>query len=218
MSATIITIAQHKGGAGKTTLTTQLAVAVSHDHHKVLVIDSDPQGSTSEWHRERVKTLGRKNKIGVMATQGWKLIRDLPNLIDEYDYILIDTPPHAESEASIAVRLSHLVLMPVQPSPLDVWACAPTIKLILDEKKPVMLVMNRVPAKSKLNETMMEKLATLKINVAKQSLGNRTIFAGSMIKGLGVIEHEPRSIASEEIQILWKDIQKYLKKLLLNRL
>lgn len=213
MTAKILTIAQHKGGAGKTTITTQLASMIAHDQHKVLLIDSDPQGSSREWFEARVKTLGRKNKMTLSVSQGWSLMRDLPAYKKDYDFILIDTPPHANSEASIAIRLADLVLMPVQPSPLDVWACAPTITLILEEKKPVMLVMNRVPAKSKLNEAMMEKLARLKINVAKQSLGNRIVFASSMVHGLGVIEHEPRSTAREEIENLWNDIQKKLKKL-----
>lgn len=213
MTATILTIAQHKGGAGKTTLTTQLAAMMAHDQHKILLIDCDPQGSSKEWHAARVTTLGRKNKIDFSVSQGWSLIRDLPLFKKDYDFIVIDTPPHADSEASIAVRLSDMVLMPVQPSPLDIWACAPTIKLILDEKKPVMLVMNRVPAKSKLNDSMMEKLSKLKINVAKQTLGNRIAFAASMVHGLGVIEHDPRGTARDEIENLWNDIQKKIKKL-----
>lgn len=211
--AVILTIAQHKGGAGKTTLTTQLAALLTTLDKRVLVVDSDPQGSTTEWFNARHKTLGRKNKITLDTAQGWKLLRDLPALKKDYDFILIDTPPHADSEASIAVRCADIVLMPVQPSPLDVWACAPTIKLILEEKKPVMLVMNRVPAKSKLNETMMEKLSSMKIRVAKQSLGNRIAFASSIMQGLGVVEHDPRSLAADEIISLWKDIQKQLKTL-----
>jgi chromosome partitioning protein len=210
MPATIITIAQHKGGAGKTTLTTQLAVAISAEGHKILVIDADPQGSTTAWHNVRARELGRKNKIDLNSALGWKLLRDMPNFVKDYDYILIDTPPHAESEASTAIRLSHLVLMPVQPSPLDVWACAPTIKLILNEKKPVMLVLNRVPATSKLNGAIMDKLSDMKIMVAKQTLGNRVSFASSIMKGLGVIEQDPRSVAAHEILSLWGHVKSTL--------
>lgn len=154
MTGKVITIAQHKGGAGKTTLSAQLASVLSSSGANVLVIDVDPQGSLTEWHKMRCQTLGRKNKITLFQTQGWKMIRELPRMQREFDFIIIDTPPHAESEASIAIRLADLVLMPMQPSPLDVWACAPTIKLIVSEKKPLMLVMNRVPAKSKLNHTI----------------------------------------------------------------
>jgi chromosome partitioning protein len=210
MNATILTIAQHKGGAGKTTLTTQLATTISLEGHKVLVIDADPQGSSTAWHDVRMKQLGRKNKIDLNTALGWKLLRDIPKLVKEYDYILIDTPPHTDSESSTAVRLADLVLMPVQPSPLDVWACAPTIKLVLGEKKPVMLVLNRVPANSKLNNTMMDKLSAMSIVVANQTLGNRIAYASSIMKGLGVSEYEPKSIATQEILSLWQDIQQKL--------
>ncbi len=214
MSAKIITIAQHKGGAGKTTLTAQLAASLDHAGFKVLAVDVDPQGSLTEWHKMRSQTLGRKNKITLFQTQGWKLVRELPRIQREFDFVLIDTPPHAESESSIAIRLSDLVLMPMQPSPLDVWACAPTIKIIMQEKKPLMLVMNRLPPKSKLNDTIKEKLGSMNIQLAKTSLGNRVNFASSMLQGLGVIEFEPRGSAADEIKALLKEIRRHkeLKK------
>lgn len=208
MTGKIITVAQHKGGAGKTTLSTQLAVALQNDGAEVLVIDVDPQGSTSEWHKIRCDVLGRKNKIVLLQTQGWKMMREVPRLAKEYDYIIIDTPPHAESESSIAVRLADLVLMPVQPSPLDVWACAPTLKIILSEKRPLMLIMNRVPPKSNLNTAIMDKLGRMGIQVAKQSLGNRVAFASSIMHGLGVVESDPSSLAADEIRALLKEIKK----------
>lgn len=208
MTGKVITVAQHKGGAGKTTLTVQLAATLYNDGATVLVIDVDPQGSTTEWHKTRSVTLGRKNKIQLLQTQGWKMMREVPRLAKEFDYIIIDTPPHAESESSIAIRLADLVIVPVQPSPLDVWACAPTLKIILSEKKPLMLVMNRVPPKSNLNETIMDKLSGMGIQVAKQSLGNRVVFASSVMKGLGVVEFDPRSTAADEMRSLLKDIKK----------
>ncbi len=207
--AHILTIAQHKGGAGKTTLTTQLAAALSHQDEKVLLLDLDPQGSSSEWFAAREKTLGRKNKITCKSFQGYKLMREISYLNNQYDWVLIDTPPHAESETSIAVRQADLVLIPVQPSPLDVWASGPVLQLTLSEKKPFMLVMNRVPPKSKLNGVIIDKLETMKIDVARQALGNRIAFASSILQGLGVVESDPRSVAAEEIQALVRDIRKH---------
>lgn len=209
MAGKVITIAQHKGGAGKTTLSAQLAAALGLTDAKVLIIDVDPQGSLTEWHKVRSQTLGRKNKITLFQTQGWKMMRELPRIQREFDYIIVDTPPHAESESSIAIRLSDLVLMPMQPSPLDVWACAPTIKIILQEKKPLMLVMNRLPPKSKLNDTIMEKLGSMNVDVARASLGNRVAFASSMLHGLGVGEFDPRSTAAAEMAALLKEIKKH---------
>lgn len=209
MTGKVITVAQHKGGAGKTTLSTQLSAALQNDGASVLLIDVDPQGSSSEWHKARCTTLGRKNKIVLMQTQGWKMMREVPRLAKEFDYIIIDTPPHAESESTIAIRLADLVVMPVQPSPLDIWACAPTLKIILSEKRPLMLVMNRVPPKSNLNNTIMEKLDGMGIQVAKQTLGNRVAFAASIMRGLGVIESDPRGTAADEIHSLVKELKKH---------
>lgn len=209
MAGKVITIAQHKGGAGKTTLSAQLAAALGLTDAKILIIDVDPQGSLTEWHKVRSQTLGRKNKITLFQTQGWKMMRELPRIQREFDYIIVDTPPHAESESSIAIRLADLVLMPMQPSPLDVWACAPTIKIILQEKKPLMLVMNRLPAKSRLNDTIMDKLNGMSVQVARSTLGNRVAFASSMMQGLGVGEFDPRGLAAAEMADLLKEIKKH---------
>ena len=209
MTAKTITIAQHKGGAGKTTLTAQLAAAFDAAGAKVLLMDVDPQGSLTDWHKARVETLGRKNKIMLVQTQGWKMMRDMPRFKQEFDIILIDTPPHAESESSIAIRTADLVLLPIQPSPLDIWACGPTIKIALQEKRGLMLVMNRVPPKSNLNGTIMDKLENMGIQVARTTLGNRVAFAASIMRGLGVNEYDPRSASANEIRELMKDIKKH---------
>jgi chromosome partitioning protein len=207
--AHILTIAQHKGGAGKTTLSTQIAAGLHEQDQKVLLLDLDPQGSSREWFDAREKTLGRKNKIDCQSFQGWKLIRELSHLKSRYDWIVIDTPPHAESETSIAIRNADLVLIPIQPSPLDVWASGPVLQLTINERKPLMLVMNRVPPKSKLNDVIMDKLSTMGIAVARQSLGNRISFASSIMQGLGVVESDKNSVAAEEIRALIQDIRKH---------
>jgi chromosome partitioning protein len=208
MAAKIITIAQHKGGAGKTTLTAQIAACLHQNGERVCILDVDPQGSLSEWFKAREITLGRKNKMVHHQMQGWKLMRELDHLRRDFDFILIDTPPHAESESSIAVRQADLVIIPIQPSPLDIWASAPTLKLVIQEKGHLMLVLNRVPAKSKLNETILEKLRSMKITVARQTLGNRVAYASSILQGLGVVESEPKGLAAQEMQTLVQDIQK----------
>lgn len=208
MTGKVITIAQHKGGAGKTTLSVQLSVALQAAGARVALIDVDPQGSSTEWYKTRAKKLEQKNKIYSASMQGWKLMREIPSLAKEYDYILIDSPPHADSESSIAIRMADLVLVPIQPSPLDIWACGPTLQLVLQEKKSLMLVLNRVPPRAKLNEVIMDRLAKMNILVARQTLGNRVAYASSIIQGLGVIESEPSSTAAEEIRALAKEVAK----------
>ncbi len=208
MSGKIITIAQHKGGAGKTTLSAQLAAALSETGAQVLTVDVDPQGSLTEWHRAREISLGRKNRIAHKQVQGWRLMREARSYAAGFDYVVIDTPPHTESESSVAIRMADLVLMPIQPSPLDIWASAPTLKLILSEHRPLMLVLNRIPAKSRLNATIMEKLESMGINVSRQTIGNRVAFVSSIMTGLGAVEADPRGTAAEEIRGLVAEILK----------
>src|SRR5689334_4150228 len=134
MPGSVITIAQRKGGAGKTTLATQLAVAWARCGARVAALDIDPQRSFSAWVELRQARVGEK-QIGFdfAALPGWRAAQWVDDRVNGADLVLIDAPPHAETEARIAVRAAALVVVPVQPSPLDFWATAETLKLARDE-------------------------------------------------------------------------------------
>jgi hypothetical protein len=123
MAGLVITIAQRKGGAGKTTLAAQLAVAWVRQGARVAVLDIDPQGSLAAWVDLRRGRLGA-HAIGFdfAALPGWRAAPWINDRARLTDIVVIDNPPHAETEAQIAVRAAGLVLIPVQPSPLDLWA------------------------------------------------------------------------------------------------
>jgi chromosome partitioning protein len=116
----VITIAQRTGGAGKTTLAAQLAVAWARCGARVAALDSDPQGSLAAWVDLRRVRLGSK-AIGFefAALPGWRATQWIEDRAREADLVVIDNPPHAETEARMSVRAATLVLIPVQPSPLD---------------------------------------------------------------------------------------------------
>lgn len=211
MAGRIITVAQQKGGAGKTTLTAQLAVALMDGGAKVATLDIDPQGSLSLWYAARMRTLGEENTIVHSQLQGWRLKREAERYAEECDYVLIDAPPHTDSESTIAIRAADLVLVPMQPSPMDLWASKPTIKTAQKEKSPVMIVLNRVAPRTKLNAEIMDKLEELEAAVAQQKLGNRIAYAASMLEGLGVVESEPSGPAAKEIEALVREIKKHEK-------
>ena len=136
MVGLVITIAQRKGGAGKTTLATQLAVAWARCGARVAALDIDPQGSFSTWVDLRRARLGAK-AIGFdfAALPGWRAAQWVDDRVGSADLVVIDAPPHAETEARIAVRAARLVVVPVQPSPLDLWATAETLKMAQDERR-----------------------------------------------------------------------------------
>ncbi len=213
MSAKIITVAQQKGGAGKTTLAANLAIAYAQGKKKVAVVDIDPQRSLTMWHALRQELYGEEDgwkgaDLTVVPVGGWKLATALDDLRRSHDIVVIDSPPHAETDAKIAVRQAHLVVIPVQPSPMDVWATEGTLEVAQKEKVPVLMVLNRVPPRANLTEEMMFEIADYGAKVAKARIGNRVGFAGAMLKGLGVTELQPKGRAAQEICALAQEILK----------
>lgn len=206
----VLTIAQQKGGAGKTTLAAQLAAALAKDDISVATLDADPQGSLSLWYTARSASLGERNTIIHAPVQGWRLKKEAERYASECDVVIIDSPPHAESEATIAIRAADLVLIPLQPSPMDLWACRPTIKAAQDESTQALIVLNRVPPRTKLTAAITEKLNELDVTTAKTMLGNRISYASSLMEGKGVVETESASNAAvKEIKALVKELMKH---------
>lgn len=206
MAAKIITIAQQKGGAGKTTLAAHLALAWAASG-RVAIIDIDPQASLATWFKLRRERLGALAPgIEVSALGGWRVAAEVERQARSHDVVVIDTAPHAETEARIAVRAASLVLVPVQPSPMDVWATRPTLELARQERVPALLVLNRVPARANLTETMAGELAGLGAPVAAAQIGNRVALAAALAEGRGILEAAPSSRAAEEIVALAKEV------------
>ena len=207
MPGTIITIAQQKGGAGKTTLAIHLALAWAASGKRVAVIDIDPQASLSSWFRLRHERPRRgATPIEAAAVSGWRVAGEVERQARGHDIVLIDSPPHAETEARVAVRSGVLVLVPVQPSPMDLWATKPTLELARAEKRPMLLVLNRVPARAKLTGVLQGALNALDVPLAEARIGNRVALAAAINEGQGILEYEPSSAAAREIKALAEEV------------
>lgn len=210
MAEKVITIAQQKGGAGKTTLAAHLAVAWSQRGKRVAIIDIDPQGSLTQWHKLREKRFGEGyTGLTFAALSGWRVGSEVARLRRNHDLIIIDSPPHTETEARTAIRNADLILLPVQPSPTDLWATKATLDLAKAENIPVRVVLNRVTSNSKLAMAIADQLPDL----AKTQLGNRVLFASSFLEGRSVTELAPGSPAAIEIKMLSEEIGRVLKTL-----
>ena len=171
-------------------------------------MDIDPQPSLSAWHGLRAGSPKSLSTIHLSTVSGWRVGTELDRLKNDYDFVVIDCPPHAETETKNAMRAASLVVIPVQPSPMDVWATEPTAAFAAQQGTDVRLVLNRVPPRSRLVETVQGMLKDKNLRLADNALGNRVAFAASLMDGMGVTESEPSSQAADEIRALALELEK----------
>jgi chromosome partitioning protein len=207
--ALVITVAQQKGGAGKTMLAANLAAAMAPDR-RVCLLDIDPQRSLKRWHEIRARHSKPLPVIGFSDVSGWRLRAELGKLMKGYDALIVDTPPQVDTEAKLAIRSADLVLVPMQPSPPDLWAAEGTVQLAKTEKRPTRLVLNRAPAASKLRSMVEAEAAAAGYGLLASTLGNRAGFANAFAQGMGATEAAPKSVAAQEILALLREIERVI--------
>jgi chromosome partitioning protein len=197
--ALVITVAQQKGGAGKTMIAANLAASWAAAH-RVALLDIDPQKTLTRWHALRA----RRDVPPILFSDvsGWRLRRELERLRNEADLLVVDTPPHIDSDAARAIREANLVVIPLQPSPPDLWAAEGSLKLAATEQRRVALVLNRAPAKSRLRYSMEAEIAGMGLALVPAVLGNRLGYAQAFAQGMGVAEASPKSLAAREFAAL----------------
>jgi chromosome partitioning protein len=200
--AVVITVAQQKGGTGKTTLAANLGAALAATR-RVALLDIDPQHSLTRWNALRPASA---MKLTFSDVSGWRVTSELDRLRAAHDVVVIDSPPQIDTDARLAIRGANLVLVPVQPSPPDIWAAEGTLKLAAAEKRRAAMVLNRVPAAGKLREIMAAQIKASGNPLLAVTIGNRTGFATAFAEGLGITEAAPRSIAANELRALLTEL------------
>jgi chromosome partitioning protein len=202
--ALVYAVVQQKGGAGKTTLVANLAAAWAGSR-RVAMIDVDPQRSLSRWHTLRAGRVPAAAAITLSEIGGWRLAFEIGRLREGHDIVLIDTAGQLDLGARLAVRGADRVLLPMQPSAPDLWATTATTALAAEERRPCLVVLNRV-GNARLRADMAGALATAELTVAAAVLGNRSAFAASFAVGLGVVEGARKTLAGREVMALRDEI------------
>ena len=206
----VVTVAQQKGGAGKTTLVIQLATAFRAGGVRVALVDIDPQASLSGWMKRREHRPQPAPDLRLSMVGGWRLGVEVDRLKRDADLIIVDTPPHAATDAKGAIRAADLVLIPCQPSPLDIWASAATVDIARKERRDVVFVLNRVPPRARSIDEALAAIRELGAATLETRLGNRQAFVAAVSQGLGVVESEPKGAAADEARGLADEVARRL--------
>jgi chromosome partitioning protein len=212
MLSKVITIAQQKGGTGKTTLAVHLALAFIKYHNlKVAIIDTDPQGSLGKWFMIREEKKLSNDNLTFKTASLWGAQYESKALKKDHDIVIIDTPPKIESDARPSIESADLVLIPMAASHVDFWATGAIVEIAKKANKKILVQINRSSQRSKLISKTNDFIKSLNLSATKTIIGNRQIYTSSMGEGKTAVEKQKKSIAVEEIKQLSEQILSEIK-------
>jgi chromosome partitioning protein len=206
----VIAVLNQKGGAGKTTIATHLARALQLDGSDVLLVDSDPQGSARDWAAVR-----EDQPVTVVGIDRPTIDRDV-KAIGQRDFVVIDGAPQAADLAVSAIKAADFILIPVQPSPYDIWATADLVDLvkqrieITDGKLQAAFVVSRAIKGTKMGAEVADALSGYGLPVLNARITQRVIYPGTAALGTTVQDSEPDSDAAHGIHALMTEIKEKL--------
>lgn len=206
----IVAILNQKGGAGKTTISVNLARALQQDKSKILLVDSDPQGSARDWH-----AAGNGDLLTVVGLDRPTLDKDIKGICHGYDWVLIDGAPQLEEMAIAAIKCADIVLIPVQPSPYDIWASEDLVEVvkarqqIANGKPKAAFVISRQITNTNLGREVRDALNGYELPIFKNGTFQRVVYAKTAALGSTVLDAEPTSEAANEIKMIAKELKEF---------
>ena len=206
----VIAVLNQKGGSGKTTIATHLARALQLDGASVLLVDSDPQGSARDW-----AAVQEDNPVTVVGIDRPTIDRDL-KAIGHKDFVVIDGAPQAAALAVSAIKTASFILIPVQPSPYDIWATADLVELVkqrievTDGKLQAAFVVSRAIKCTRIGAEINEALAGYGLPVLESRITQRVSYPGTAASGTTILDAEPDGDGAREIRALMNEIKQKL--------
>jgi chromosome partitioning protein len=208
----VIGVLNQKGGVGKTTLSVNLTAALARNGSRVLLIDADPQGSALDWAVAR----DGEPLYSVVGLPRPTVHKEIGAITRGYDHIFIDGPPRVTELTRSAIMASDVVLIPVQPSPYDVWAANEVVNLISEariykENLKSCFVINRKIANTAIGRAVRDALAAYPLQVLPTAVTQRVVFAEAAAQGQAVYELDPEGMAAVEVQAVLADLLEFMK-------
>ncbi len=208
----IVGVLNQKGGVGKTTLSVNLAACLARTGARVLLIDADPQGSALDWAAARQG----EPLFSVVGFPRATIHKEIAQLGQGYDHIIIDGPPRVTDLARSAIMASDIVVIPVQPSPYDIWAAEEVVKLIdearvFKENIKSVFVVNRKITNTAIGRDVREALAAYPIHVLDAAIAQRVVFAEAAAQGQAIFEIDPTGPAVAEVEAVAAELVEYAK-------
>ena len=202
----IISIVNQKGGVGKTTLAVNLAGGLNAAGKHVRLIDTDPQGSITQWG-------SIENGLSIAVDHVPRVLkpRHVKNLGKGLDTVIIDSPPALEKITVNNISVSDLVIVPVSPSPLDIWSASDTIDLIrriMKRNRQIaarLLVYRKIPG-TRIGKEARDALTEYDLPIFETEITQKIAAVEAMIAGLTVFEYAPRSKSTNEFRSLCNEI------------
>lgn len=203
----VIALVGNKGGAGKTTLSINLASYLARES-AIAVVDADPQGSALQW-----RAFSENENTVPIIEAGEDLETQANELLQEYQYVLFDCPPSVHAaQTTTVLGFCDVALIPVQPSPVDMWATVHIEEAVKRARETnvnlrAMLVINQLEARTTLSRLVREALTEIELPVANTALRRRAIFRSSALEGKSVFDMGSRgNDAAQEIEQLIEEV------------